>query len=300
MPQAVKANLGMKLFTAASWTRAVRRLLRSRAGSSSQWTSTHAIGPDAIRAEDLATLHPDERLRAALAVADGIEFILPTRELDDILPGADLAEVRMLPRLMRTHLWAMPEHELLALGAITRMVNPRFVIEFGTFQGGSTLVMAANMDSGGHIATIDLDPAQRKTHEHGLGTGLQEFSLGCLFHGTRYEPMIEQRCSNTLNFEADDLIGRADMVFIDADHTYPFVKQDTAKALTFVRPGGWILWHDYTWEPENSECAGVTRAVNEFLLQHGDCFHIARTRFAIHHVAPDAALRPDRGMEGIR
>jgi predicted O-methyltransferase YrrM len=160
--------------------------------------------------------------------------------------------------------------------------------------------MAANMASGGHIVTIDLDPAQRKTHEHGLGTGLPTFSLGCLFQGTRYEPMIEQRYSNTLHFEANDLIGRADMVFIDADHTYPFVRQDTAKALTFVRPGGWILWHDYTWERENSECAGVTKAVNEFLRQHGDCFHIARTRFAIHRVASDAALRPDRGMEGIR
>jgi hypothetical protein len=44
----------------------------------------------------------------------------------------------------------------------------------------------------------------------------------------------------------------------------------------------------------------VTKAVNEFLRQHGDCFHIAKTRFAIHHVAPAAALPPVQGMEGIR
>ncbi|MFM8892166.1 MAG: class I SAM-dependent methyltransferase, partial [Planctomycetia bacterium] len=81
------------------------------------------------------------------------------------------------------------------------------------------------------------------------------------------------------------LAGSADLVLVDADHTYPFVKRDTALALAFVRPGGWLVWHDYTWEPAHSECAGVTKAVNEFHQQHGGCVHIAATRFAIHHVA---------------
>jgi predicted O-methyltransferase YrrM len=289
----------MNPLSLALWKRAARKLLRClRLWPSAASIPIRAIDAGSVKAEEIATLRPEERRWAAQAIAAGIEFLLPTRELDGILPGADRAEVCMLPRHIRSHGWAMPEHELLTLGAIIRMTKPRFVVEFGTFQGGSTLVMAANIDPGGRIVTIDLDPSQRTSHEHGLGTGLLEFDLGSLFRGTRFEPMIEQRWSNTLNVAGDDLLGKADLVFVDADHTYPFAKHDTAKALTFVRPGGWIVWHDYTWLPEHSECAGVTRAVNEFFQRHGNCFHIAKTRFAIHRVAPTVAATPaDRGAE---
>jgi len=288
-----------QLLSLAAWKRLVRRMLHSCGIiPSASPPAAPFPGAELLRAEDIVKLPADERWRAARAIAADAEFILPTRNLEDILPGADLAEVRMLPRLIRSHLWAMPEHELLTLGAITRMVAPNRVIEFGTFQGGSTLVMAANMDEGGRVVTIDLDPSQRTTHEHGLGTGLLEFDLGCLFRGTRFEQMIEQRYSNTLLVDDGDLVGGADLVFIDADHTYPFATRDTAKALTFVRPGGWLLWHDYTWAPENSECAGVTKAVNDFFLQHGTCFHIAKTRFAIHRVAAATPGRSDRILGG--
>lgn len=223
-----------------------------------------------------------ERREAALAIAQGIQFLAPTKNLGDLFPGGDIAEVVMLPRLIRSHKWAMPEHELLTLGAIARMLQPKLVVEFGTFRGGSTLAIASNMSHSGKVVTVDIDPSTRSTHEHGLGTGLSEFDVGCLFKNTRFERMIEQRFSNTLSFESSDLVGKADLVFVDADHTYEFVKRDTLKALTLVRPGGWLLWHDYTWEPQNSECAGVTKAVNEFLEQHGGCYQIEKTRFAIH------------------
>ena len=38
-----------------------------------------------------------------------------------------------------------------------------------------------------------------------------------------------------------------DMIFVDADHTYPSVINDTGKALRMLRkdePGKVILWHD--------------------------------------------------------
>jgi hypothetical protein len=37
---------------------------------------------------------------------------------------------------------------------------------------------------------------------------------------------------------------------------------DTGKALTMVRPGGLVLWHDYS-----PECPGVFRALNELATQ---------------------------------
>ena len=95
--------------------------------------------------------------------------------------------------------------------------------------------------------------------------------------------MIEQRYANTVEFSDEDLIGKADLVFVDADHTYEFAKRDTETALKLIKPGGTILWHDYSWAPENPECVGVTKTVNEFRDRHGDCWQIEGTRFAIYH-----------------
>ena len=52
--------------------------------------------------------------------------------------------------------------------------------------------------------------------------------------------------------------GKADLVLVDANHEYEFAKVDTASALRLVRPGGWVLWDDYT-----SGWPGVVRAVDE-------------------------------------
>lgn len=211
-----------------------------------------------------------------------VRFSLPSMKLAEVLPGSDEAEVAFLPRLIRTHKWAMPEHELITLGAIAKALQPRFVVEIGTFLGGSTIAIASNMPEQGRLITFDIDPSKRKTHVHGLGVGVPDFDVGCLFRGTRYERMIEQRFSHSENFAHQDLLGKADLVFVDADHTYDFVKEDTKQAVRLLKTGGSIIWHDYTWEPSSSECVGVTQAVNEFQEEFGGCCQIEGTRFAIY------------------
>jgi predicted O-methyltransferase YrrM len=41
-------------------------------------------------------------------------------------------------------------------------------------------------------------------------------------------------------------IGKLDLVFIDADHTYDAVINDSHKALQMLSPKGIVVWHDYT------------------------------------------------------
>ena len=55
-----------------------------------------------------------------------------------------------------------------------------------------------------------------------------------------------------------------DFIFIDASHTYDYVKHDSQTALKLLRNGkGTILWHDYTpwWD-------GVVHALNELYQQN--------------------------------
>lgn len=219
------------------------------------------------------------------AIVGDVPFDLPAVSLAQLFEGGDQIETTMLPRLIRSHEWAMPEHELLTLGALAKQLSPKLVVEFGTFMGGSTLAMASNLPESSQIVTVDLEPDHRRDHEHGMGVGLLEFEVGSLFRGTRYESIIEQRYANTVEFSDEDLVAKADLVFVDADHTYEFAKRDTQTALRLLKPGGVILWHDYSWAPENPECVGVTKTVNEFRDEYGGCRQIAGTRFAIYHPA---------------
>ena len=280
-----------KLLSSKAWKRRIARW--TGAASETQATAaptTRSAAPTKPETKS-AGKAPNPKLLAARAAAEGIQFLVPENTLDGVLPGAEFAEVVMLPRLIRSHKWAMPEHELLVLGAIAKQVKPKLVVEFGTFRGGSTLVMASNAPNDARVITIDLDPTLRKTHEHGTGVGLSDFDVGCLFRGTQFEHKIEQRFANSVEFMDDDLVGKADLILVDADHTYEFARRDTEKAMQFLKPGGTIVWHDYTWEPQNSECAGVTRTVNEFWQQHGRCARIAGTRFALYQCNKLAATR---------
>jgi hypothetical protein len=55
-----------------------------------------------------------------------------------------------------------------------------------------------------------------------------------------------------------------DWVYLDDDHSYEHVRQELELARKCVRPGGWILGHDYC-----EVLPGVPRAVNEFCAGHG-------------------------------
>ena len=51
--------------------------------------------------------------------------------------------------------------------------------------------------------------------------------------------------TDTLNQVEDALAGeQVDLLFIDGDHTYEGVKQDYEDYKQFVKPGGWIAFHD--------------------------------------------------------
>lgn len=51
-----------------------------------------------------------------------------------------------------------------------------------------------------------------------------------------------------------------DFVFIDGSHDYESVKADILAWLPKIKPGGWLIMHDY----DNPSFPGVRQAVNEF------------------------------------
>lgn len=71
-------------------------------------------------------------------------------------------------------------------------------------------------------------------------------------------------------------VGWVDAVYIDGDHSYEGVRKDLFSAYRLMRPGGWIMGHDYEMNPLKTEARydfGVKRAVDEFCKEKGLTIH---------------------------
>ena len=97
-----------------------------------------------------------------------------------------------------------------------------------------------------HLIGVDLF---RKPHNRPTVMAIvAEFSERCTIYG-----MATNRAAR---FVKD---GSLDFVFIDAGHGYEAVRDDIRNWLPMVRPGGWLMGHDF----DTAVHPGVVRAVNE-------------------------------------
>lgn len=62
-----------------------------------------------------------------------------------------------------------------------------------------------------------------------------------------------------------------DLVFIDGNHSYEYVKKDLESWYSKVRPMGILAGHDYIFEGRHS---GVKRAVDEFVIKNCIKLHL--------------------------
>jgi len=211
------------------------------------------------------------------------DYVLPVRTLGELFPNIELSMVSFpVSQVQGWHEWTMPPLERLTLGAICNYFRPRRIFEIGTYIGASTLIIAINSSPDTEIFTLDLDPASVGTHKHGLGVGgFPAFAPGSAFKGTAVAEKIRQLFGDSQSFDFAPYKNTIDMVFLDADHTYEFVKKDTEAALDLLSPRGIIVWDDYMWIDKHPECAGVTRCINEF-SKHRQCYSLAGTRMAIY------------------
>jgi predicted O-methyltransferase YrrM len=149
--------------------------------------------------------------------------------------------------------------ELAIINKLTADRSPRKAFEFGTFDGRTTLNLAANC--GGTIYTLDLpadklDSTALRIEPADEVYVTKDFS-GSRFAGNVYSDRIVQLYGDSATFDYSPYLGSMDLVFVDASHSYEYLMSDNRNALKLLAPRGVILWHDYAaWD-------GVTRALNE-------------------------------------
>ena len=154
------------------------------------------------------------------------------------------------------------------------------VVEIGVFNGDSSEVLlktkperlylidpwdGVNISGdadGNNVKTINL--------EHSY------YELMSRFIESKAVRLIRGRSPPALNEICMDGTSFVDAVYIDGDHSYQGVKKDLFAAYRLVRPGGWIMGHDYEMNPEKTSARydfGVKKAVDEFCELKGLKIH---------------------------
>jgi len=201
---------------------------------------------------------------------------LPTVSLEELFPGTANLPIhleRSLPRSVGN----LTTDELAAMTLICQWLKPSVVFEFGTFNGRTTLNLAANTPADTKIYTLDLaDPGatQHSLDQVDVDLHLRDES-GIYFRNTTVSGKIEQLWGDSALFDETAWRGKVDLILVDAAHSYEYVRSDTTKALAMLRPGGVVLWHDYcVWYP------GVYNYLHELLPTY-PLKHIEWTHFAV-------------------
>ncbi len=165
--------------------------------------------------------------------------------------------------------------ELLVIASLARQADPPTVFEIGTFDGRTTLNIAANLKPPGNVFTLDLPQAGLGETKFELAPGEGAFVnkpiSGAKFARTTYNEQITQLFGDSATFDFSPYQGHMGLIFVDGSHAYDYVCQDTKTALQLASNGAIILWHDY-----QQDWPGVIRALNEFRQSHPACAELAR------------------------
>lgn len=137
------------------------------------------------------------------------------------------------------------------LGALMRGLQPRTVLEFGTYLGVSAYAMALNAPEGSRIFTVDLpDETQGSARaeldaldQHHVATSRHR--VGEAFLGTAVEGRITQLRADSLSFRAETVVQDVDFVYVDGGHSLPVITRDTENAFRVLSAQGTIVWDDY-------------------------------------------------------
>ncbi len=168
---------------------------------------------------------------------------MPSFELSDLTHGVTELEVRLGLRAGR-HDWSLGAAEqLVHTDAHQGHAGYRTAFEIGTFNGGTTRLLAETLPDDGKVWTIDLAPSDFDATQ--APEGFAGSQVGLAYRDSPAAGKITQLFGNSLVYDFSAYRRSADLVLVDAGHEYPNGLVDSRSALALVRPGGLILWDDF-------------------------------------------------------
>lgn len=191
-----------------------------------------------------------------------MEFI--SKELDEYVCNHTQEEPKWLYELNReTHLNVMKPRMLSGhfqgrvLSMLSKMIQPKDVLEIGTYTGYSALCMAEGLAENGHIVTIDRNEELADLVQRYIAKSPFEGKIKCVI-GDAMEIV-------------PGLKREFDLVFIDADKSNYFNYYN----MTFdkVRSGGYILFDNVLWSGKVLEPVSEKDVNTKVLVELNNMIH---------------------------
>ncbi|MGF1532597.1 MAG: O-methyltransferase [Bernardetiaceae bacterium] len=175
--------------------------------------------------------HPESPLRARVRRQTHLEVCKP----------------RMLSGVLQTNLLQM----------IVRMLQPRLILEVGTFTGYTTLALAEAMPAQAQLHTIERNEELRKRVQKHIGQSPHADRI--FTHWGMAQTLIA------------DLPTTFDLVFLDADKTaYPdYYRQ----LMPRIRPGGWLVADNVLWSGKVVQAAAHTDKKTQAIAAFNQLVH---------------------------
>ena len=170
------------------------------------------------------------------------------------------------------------------LSTLIKAVNPGTIFEIGTYNGFTTLHLAVNSQPSCRIFTLDLPEnydekqASKFSYDDLLVVHLsQKTVLHRFYKGHPLEGKIKELFGDSSTYDYSPYEGKMDVVFIDGNHSFDFVKKDTENAFKMLSSQGIIVWHDFDYIIHKD----VFRYL-QGLAQNYRIYSVPNTRFAIY------------------
>jgi hypothetical protein len=158
--------------------------------------------------------------------------------------------------------WCTPWIDTCVLLHLVRARAPATFLEIGTHLGYTTRILAEKFPA---MRITTVDPGDRVPADHRPpnqhGEYLPQDQIGMLVAGAPNVTVVRKTFAQ---YCAEDRAGqRFDFIFVDGDHRYDAVLEDSRLALDCVRPGGVVAWHDY------NNVQDVNRALSQLHIPGG-------------------------------
>lgn len=135
------------------------------------------------------------------------------------------------------------------LSMMSQMIQPKYVLEIGTYTGYSALCFCEGMQSDGELHTIDINEELKEIQDK-------------YFAKSKFRNLIHQHIGNALDL-VPSLEKEWDLVFIDADKANYLNYYELV--LPKLRPGGFIILDNVLWygkvcepiDPNDKDTVGI-------------------------------------------
>ncbi len=188
------------------------------------WLLNHVVNSDVVWERYIAQKH-------------GLKHTLPVVDLNLIVPNFS----ESLNCFAFLDGGSLPTDIALLKSLARRFEHCRY-FEIGTWRGESVVNVA---DVAQECYTLNLP----KSDILSLGLGEKYADLHGFF--SKSKSNIIHLTGNSMDFDFENLNKKFDLIFIDGNHHYDFVKNDTQKVFQhLVHDDSIVVWHDYAYNPE--------------------------------------------------